>query len=368
MDPRATIHSNTYGSRVHATLLVTAVLLAHLYVLDDSVSGFAPDVADMSPPRALVTRRIDISNRSEKPQSAPMHSDAGHQDAVAMPQTTAPPDTAPTQAATTGSGHAWATVQELEDLQASLSAPVALPTRSAEAVDLPPFNRSMPEVSGQVQMTAFKAPRSALLRYDVKGQTRHIGYSAWADLNWQQNGEAYNARLEVGAFLLGSRVQTSVGTLGLDGLMPTRFGDKSRSELAAHFQREKNTITFSANSPDVPLLKGAQDRLSVVLQLGALLAADPSRFPPGTMLSFQTVSQREAEIWQFVVEKEELLRLPYGDIHAIKLQRNPRREFDQRIELWLAPSLDFLPARLRITNANGDFVDQSLRTWQVIAP
>ena len=142
--------------------------------------------------------------------------------------------------------------------------------------------------------------------------------------------------------------------------MPTRFSDKTRNELAAHFQRDKGIISFSANSPEAPLLKGAQDRLSVVLQLSALLAGDPVRFPPGTMLSFQTVSQREAEVWQFLVEKEELLQLPIGKISAIKLNRKPRRDFDQHIELWFAPSLGYLPVRLRITNANGDMVDQLL--------
>jgi hypothetical protein len=78
------------------------------------------------------------------------------------------------------------------------------------------------------------------------------------------------------------------------------------------------------------------------------------------MLSFQTVSQREAEIWQFLVEKEEMLQLPFGDISAIKLNRQTRREFDQHIELWFAPTLGYLPVRLRITNANGDMVDQLL--------
>jgi hypothetical protein len=38
--------------------------------------------------------------------------------------------------------------------------------------------------------------------------------------------------------------------------------------------------------------------------------------------------------------------------------RNPRREFDQRVELWLAPALGYLPARIRITEANGDYIDQ----------
>ena len=56
--------------------------------------------------------------------------------------------------------------------------------------------------------------------------------------------------------------------------------------------------------------------------------------------------------------------LPYGDLPSLKLNRNPRKEFDQRIELWLAPSLDYLPVRLRITNANGDSVDQLLRSLE----
>ena len=93
----------------------------------------------------------------------------------------------------------------------------------------------------------------------------------------------------------------------------------------------------------------------------ALLAADPQRFPEGTMLSFQTVSQREAEVWQFAVEKTETLSLPYGNVPAVKLNRKPRREFDQQIEIWFAPQLQYLPVRLRITSANGDQIDQLLR-------
>ena len=32
-------------------------------------------------------------------------------------------------------------------------------------------------------------------------------------------------------------------------------------------------------------------------------------------------------------------------------------EFDQRIEVWLAPDMAYLPVRLRITEANSAFVD-----------
>lgn len=245
-------------------------------------------------------------------------------------------------------------------------APVALPERAASAVDLPPFQRSTSE--GQSEPTAAHPPPSTTLRYAVNGTAKGLGYHATAVLQWKNTADRYEASLEVGAFLLGSRTQTSAGLLGPQGLLPERFSDKNRSELAAHFQRDKGLISFSANTPEVPLLKGAQDRLSVVLQLSALLAADPTRYPIGTMLSFQTVSQREAEVWQFKVVNEETLDLPYGAVPSLKLQRNPRRDFDQRIELWFAPALNHLPVRLRITNANGDTVDQLLRSVEPLTP
>ena len=47
---------------------------------------------------------------------------------------------------------------------------------------------------------------------------------------------------------------------------------------------------------------------------------------------------------------------------AVKLTRNPRREYDQKVEIWLAPALAYLPARIRMTQANGDFVDQQWKS------
>ncbi len=310
------------------------------------LDGFTSESGKPLRTQALITRQIEVAapRAPQVPQPVPPQpakpAPAAVTDAPAEPAESAKP-------------------LKFDDFGHDLSAPVSLPARSATGVDLPPYKRAGSE--GLTDVTAFKAPDSALLKYQVQGQAKGFNYWASDELNWQQDGKDYEARLEVSAFLLGSRMQVSKGTLGVEGLMPTRFGDRTRSELAAHFQRDKGIISFSANSPDAPLLKGAQDRLSVVLQLSSLLAADPTRFPAGTMLSFQTVSQREAEVWQFLVEKEEVLQLPFGDISAIKLNRKPRREFDQHIELWFAPTLGYLPVRLRITNANGDFVDQQWR-------
>ena len=204
-------------------------------------------------------------------------------------------------------------------------------------------------------------PPPARLKYDINGEVKGFPYHVNGDLRWVQDGKTYDARMEISHFLLGSRVQTSTGQLTNFGLEPTRFGDKVSSEVAAHFDYEKNKITFSANTPDVPLLRGAQDQLSVLVQLAAMFGADPKGFPQGSTLPFQAVGPRSAESWVFTVGTTEKLQMPGGDINAIRLWRDPNGEYDAKTEIWLAPDVGFLPVRIRLTQPNGDFVDQQWR-------
>lgn len=206
-----------------------------------------------------------------------------------------------------------------------------------------------------------KVPNSARLQFDVLGKVKGFGYTVSGELAWQQDGRQYQSRFEIGMPLLGSRVQTSQGQIGPSGLMPTRFGDKVRSEQAAHFERDKGLISFSANTPSAPLEPGAQDRLSLFMQLSSLLAGAPQRYPTGTQITLQTVSAREAEPWTFRVDAPETLQLPVGSTLAVRLTRLPRQPYDQQVDLWFAPSLGYLPVRLRVTHPNGDVADQVLR-------
>jgi hypothetical protein len=203
-------------------------------------------------------------------------------------------------------------------------------------------------------------PGSARLSYAMTGSAKGLNYHAKAELEWNNAGSSYDARMSVSALFLGARSLTSRGQIGDQGLAPQRFSDKARSEVAAHFEPEKSQISFSANTPSVPWIKGAQDRLSIFLQLGGMLKGDPAGFPPGSNISMYTVGPRDADTWTFRVEAEETLTLPFGVLNTIKLSRQPRREFDQKVEIWYAPSLGYLPVRSKITQHNGDFVDQQL--------
>lgn len=203
-------------------------------------------------------------------------------------------------------------------------------------------------------------PAPVRLKYDIKGESKGIPYFASGELLWQHDGHSYDARMEI-SILMFSRIQTSTGQLSGQGLQPTRFGDKVRSEVAAHFERTKDKVSFSANTPDVALLPGAQDQLSVFMQLAAMLAGAPGQVPSGTTLPFQAIGPRSAESWVFTVEASEKLDLPGGEVTALKLTREPAVEYGPRAEIWLAPNMDYMPVRIRLTQANGDLVDQRWR-------
>ncbi len=207
-------------------------------------------------------------------------------------------------------------------------------------------------------------PEPARLKYEVRAEVKGISLSLNGELLWQHDGKTYNSRLEFSHFLLGSRMQTSKGTLGPQGLEPIRFGDKVRSEVAAHFDRSANKVTFSANTPDVPLTPGMQDQLSAVLQLSAMLGGEPQRYPAGTQIPFEAIGPRSVESWTMVVGNTEKLTLPGGEVSAIKLSRGAVGPYGNRAEIWLAPSMGYLPVRIRLTEANGDVADKLWRSTQ----
>lgn len=203
-------------------------------------------------------------------------------------------------------------------------------------------------------------PGSTQLDYDVTGRIKGIAYSAQGRLEWRTGDGRYDARMEMKVFLLGSRVQTSTGRVGPAGLMPERFADRSRSEKAAHFDAANQRIRFSNNAPDAELRPGAQDRLSLFLQIASLLQARPQAYASGQTIEMQVAGTGDADIWRFEVGDEVRLSLPAGEVRARLLKRLPRKEFDSTVEMWLAPDLQHLPVRLRVTQSNGDVADQQL--------
>lgn len=325
------------------------VLLAHLALLARPL----PAPSEMPPPptpAALQTRQVSLAAvtpsvpavaatspppRAPRPAMAP----------PAIPPRGPAPETAPAPEA------AAPTPQPPQPPE-----PPEPEVAVAAAATPPP---SAPVTTDALAGQPLALPGSTRLHYRVE-VTRHGNRTeATGVLHWDRDGDRYELNFELRAFIF-SRQQTSTGRIAPDGLHPQRFAERSRSERAAHFDEAQGRVRFSANTPDAPLLPGTQDRVSLFLQLAARFATQPAAFAPGTTLRVPVVGARDLQEWVLTVEEEEQLQLPDGPLPAVRLLRLPRREHDQKVEIWLAPGLGYLPARIRLTEANGDIADQLL--------
>jgi hypothetical protein len=348
-------------------LLALLVLLGHWLLLAaiPSNASVTPEMAPVSPTKLVFnTRRIELTPAQllqvaqaapvqpkpvliQKPKINPPPAAVAQAEPLIEPAALAEPAPEPSPV-------------ELEpNPEPSLPAePAAHPQSAAEytATDSAAA-ASEPAAKPPVNLTI---PASVRLKYNMTGLASGLTYHASGVMTWQQDGSSYEASMVVSAFLLGSRALESRGSITADGLAPTLFADKGRDQRTATFQADKGTISFSVNTPEAPWKRGAQDRVSVFFQLASLLAGQPNGFPAGTKIPIYTVGPRDVDTWTFTVAGEETLDLPIGTVSAIKLTRDPRREQDQRVEAWFAPSLGYWPVRSKVTQHGSDYIDQQL--------
>ena len=340
---------NPRACPLNVMLILTAlVLLVHLALLQSSPLALGLSQTPPPPPPSFTTRMVALTPLAPATATAPPRK----RTAAARAAPPAPVVAALRSDDTAPPAPIKPAAPEAAQTSTATDEPPAVAEPLAAATPAPPIPAS----------TQPSVPGSARISYKV--EANKFPFSANAELLWQQDGKIYSAQLALSAFGQ-TRVQTSRGEILPSGLAPLRFSDKYRSEVAAHFNREYGKVTFSANTPDVPLQPGAQDRLSVLLQLAALIANDPGHYAPATTVSIQTIGPRDADTWLFTVGNEEKIKLPGGELMALKLERKPRQDFDQKVELWLAPAQAYLPVRIRITEANGDFIDQQ---WLATEP
>ena len=206
-------------------------------------------------------------------------------------------------------------------------------------------------------------PNSATLEFNASGQVKGFHYSAGAQLRWQHDGQYYQARQSISMFLMGERSQTSEGLITPQGLQPLNFTDKGRKTQSASFDVAGGKSHYSDGSADAAIADGIQDRLSVFLQLSALISAAPEQYPPGTLIELTSSSARSAARWQFRVGASDALELPFGSVLALRLDKLPGKSSDQRGSVWLAPAMQYLPVRIKLTQGQDDFVDLQLKKY-----
>lgn len=236
------------------------------------------------------------------------------------------------------------------------AAPPAAPVRPrAPAKAAPATPAAAPQPTGEAPWPVYatRLPAAAELHYRVQ-RGDSVGS---ARLQWEPGDAGYLLRLDTQWPGQAPRGTASRGLIDSDGVAPLRHTElqRAREVRAVNFQREAGRITFSGPQLAYALRPGAQDRLSWLIQLPAILQADAALARPGANVQIFVVGTRgDAEPWHFEVQGDEALDLPAGTVaRALHLRREPTRPYDTRVEVWLDPARQHLPVRVVFTTLPG---------------
>lgn len=196
-------------------------------------------------------------------------------------------------------------------------------------------------------------PPPVTLRYEVRrGFFRGSG-----EIRWQPAGDRYELHLDARVAGITLLSQTSQGAIGAIGIEPARFLDQRarRATQAANFKRDSATITFSGPATEWPLLAGTQDRLSWMMQLVGIVAADPERATDGATISMVLVGARgEAAVRTLRYAGRDNAETAFGSVPALKFVVAGRSAYDTGYEIWLDPARGFLPVHATARNGAGE--------------
>ncbi|KVP64054.1 DUF3108 domain-containing protein [Burkholderia ubonensis] len=199
----------------------------------------------------------------------------------------------------------------------------------------------------------FAAPPSGDLQYDAffNGMQNSTG-----TIHWRTDGQTYELSVTMPVPFIGPFRYRSQGRVDAYGIAPDRYVEQrgKRPEDIAIFNREIRQVVFTRTPDNAPLPDGTQDRFSMLMQLSGLVRGNPDAYRRGVTQQFFVIDNNSGETWPITVIGDEPVQTAAGFIETRHFMRLPRRAGDtRRIDMWLAPSLGWLPARLVQTEPNG---------------
>lgn len=342
-----------------AAALVLAVALAHGWLLRDGVQPVSAGTAPATPP-ALTVRQI-IAVPAAVPATAlvpaapagetrnPMRRNHRVAPATLGGAPRGVPDPHPAEPV--------AVVRPADRVPTTAADPVVDPV----AAEGPHSAVSEPEAAPPVYAT--RVPSSTDLRYTLRRGTA----TGEAMVSWRAEADRYELQLQATLPSGASLEQLSRGGFDAAGLAPLRLADRrrGRDQRAANFQRERGLITFSGTRAEFPVVPGAQDRLTWLVQLAAIAAGAPQGLREGSEVSMLVIGARgAASVWRFEVRSMQPVAWSQGTSEALWLLREPQHPYDLRVEVWLDPARDYWPLRVRQTQIPGGEPTE----WQLSEP
>ncbi|CAN5451786.1 hypothetical protein BH09PSE5_BH09PSE5_43660 [soil metagenome] len=380
--------------RLRLALVALAVLAMHLLVAD----WFGDQMADM---RRSVDepKRMSVAYVRELKPSAPVVSAAASVVArkpaavaqkpkraeappppaasAALPAVDEPASAVADSAAASSPDSLLAQAESAVDTDAASPGDAAASAGGESAVAAPVADAA----SAPADAKPFEWPASTRLSYVLTGNYRGEVHGT-AQVEWVREDSHYQVHLDVvvgaGFAPLFTRRMSSDGQITPRGLAPRRYDEDSKLAFQArrvHAVLFENEAVVLANGARMPHSGGVQDSASQFVQLTWLFSTRPELLQVGKSIEVPLALPRSLDNWVYDVLESETLTTPFGALEALHLK--PRRSVASdnprsnalSAEIWFAPTLAYLPVRIRIHQSADTFVDLMIsRLPQMAAP
>lgn len=263
----------------------------------------------------------------------------------------------------------------------ALDVPGPLPVASAPAEDvllaaedsaLPPepaasvvYDGVAEDIVDDDAAVAFDWPPATRLVYDLTGQYRGPLYGS-GQVEWLRDGSHYQVRVTIDVNPAFTRRLVSDGVITPQGLSPRRYDEETQVPLLAP---RTHTVEFEprqvrlSNGMTELAPEGVQDSASQFVQMTWLFLTDPERLAVGRTLDLPLALPRRVGVWTYDVAEAQPLALPFGSIDTFHLvpRASSARAGEFSAELWLAPSLQYLPVRILVRQSAEVWLDLRLK-------
>lgn len=211
-------------------------------------------------------------------------------------------------------------------------------------------------------------PPDTRVRYALKGYFRG-DFLGDAKVQWQRQGERYQVQVDIHLPLFIQLTLTSQGRITNTGLEPDTYQEVRpgrRDQLTVSGDEVRLNGGQRTPRPD-----GMQDTASQFVALSQRFARQPELLKVGNEVTLWLGRPNGVDLWTYDIVKEDTLETPkLGAVQAFHLKPRPLAQPRGPVmaELWFAPSLQYLPVRVLITQGDDTFVDLLVEKIEQGAP
>lgn len=210
-------------------------------------------------------------------------------------------------------------------------------------------------------------PPSVKLYYSLTSQENNlVKITGNALVSWYYKENIYKINSEIRVTIIGKILEaSSQGEVTNFGLVPNIFFEKRflKQSTAMILNHEYHNFYFAHLETDCTLQNNKQDRISIIWQLVSVARGNFSKFINGSTWIFLVSNNNQIEQWRFKIIGQEEIKTSLREFNTIHLFYDASSEnHNWKLDIWLAPSFEWYPVRLRFTDLHGNVIEQILHS------